>query len=238
MSQLVPQRQLKSLTLEQVISALSAALQAPPTARRTIGGGKGPPWALEAAAAQRLIDLGLMGGLLDCLSIFFMIAHADDPDANKLLAAKLMSLRKDLRCDTRPQALGKSGLGVDLDIYLRQLILDKFGTTLDAIFEEFFAESGYNEKVWNAEQVRSEPSPRPPHPHTILTHGTHPRMAPSTHHPHTPEPLSHAARCLGRCCASSSASASSRESSRPRSLRGRSVSSEWWAPTTGLAAAS
>ena len=141
MSQLVPQRQLKSLNLEQVLSALSAALQAPPTARRTIGGGKGPPWALEAAAAQRLIDLGLMGGLLDCLSIFFMIAHADDPDANKLLAAKLMSLRKDLRYDTRPQALGKSGLGVDLDIYLRQLILDKFGTTLDAIFEEFFAEN-------------------------------------------------------------------------------------------------
>ena len=45
MSQLVPQRQLKSLNLEQVLSALSAALQAPPTARRTIGGGKGPPWA-------------------------------------------------------------------------------------------------------------------------------------------------------------------------------------------------
>ena len=35
-----------------------------------------------------------MGGLLDCLSIFFMLAHADDPDANKLLAAELMFLRK------------------------------------------------------------------------------------------------------------------------------------------------
>ena len=232
MGQLVPQRQLKSLGLEHVNSTLAAALQAPPTARRTFGrviDGRhnrwSPSWALEAAAAQRLIELGFMGGLLDCCSIFFTIAHADDPDANKLLAVKLMFHRKDLRCDTRPQALGKSGLGVDLDIYLRQLILDKFGTTLDAIFEEFFAESGYNEKVWNAEQVRSEPTPRSPHPHTILTHGTHPRMAPSTHHPHTPEPLSHAARCLGRCCASSSASASSRESSRPRSLRGRSVSS-------------
>ena len=191
MSQLVPQRQLKSLGLEHVNSTLAAALQAPPTARRTFGrviDGRhnrwSPSWALEAAAAQRLIELGFMGGLLDCCSIFFTIAHADDPDANKLLAVKLMFHRKDLRCDTRPQALGKSGLGVDLDIYLRQLILDKFGTTLDAIFEEFFAESGYNEKHWYAEQVRSEPTPRPPpthHPHAWHppTHGT--QHAPSSH---------------------------------------------------------
>ena len=107
--------------------------------------------------------------------------------SNKLLAVKLMFHRKDLRCDTRPQALGRSGLGVDLDIYLHKLIQDKFGTTLDAIFEEFFAESGYNEKVWDApEQVRSEPcdpaAPTPTHhPHAWPppTHG--PQHAPSSH---------------------------------------------------------
>lgn len=177
MSQHVPQRQVNSLNLEQADSALAAALQAPPTARRTVGGNRWPDRTLEAEAAQRLIDMGLMGGLLDCCSIFFMLAHADDPDANKLLAAKLMWIRKDLRCRTRPQALGKSGLGVDLDIYLLQLIKDKFGTTLDAIFEEFFAESGYNEKVWNAEQVcaRNRATPRPP----------------PTHHPHAWHPPTH-----------------------------------------------
>ena len=150
-----PQRALKTLTLDYVLSALSASLDSPPESRREIGG-DAPHWRPEAAAAQRLIDAGLMGGLLDCLSIFFKLAHADDPDADEPLAEKLMRLRKRLRSVTRPQALGKSGLGADLDIFLRQIIEDKFGITLDSIFAHFFEGSGYSEKLWNAEQARPE----------------------------------------------------------------------------------
>ena len=76
-----PQRALKTLTLDYVLEALSKSLDSPPKSRREIGGDT-PHWRPEAAAAQRLIGAGLMGGLLDCLSIFFKLAHADDPDAD------------------------------------------------------------------------------------------------------------------------------------------------------------
>ena len=155
-----PQRALNALSLEHVLSALSTSLDSPPSSRRTIGG-RAPAWRPEAAAAQRLIDAGFMGGLLDCLSIFFKLAHASDPEADVLLAEKLMRLRKNLRCVTRPQALGKSGLGVDLDIFLRQIIEEKFGITLDAIFVLFFEGSGYSEKLWSAEQARPMARPEP-----------------------------------------------------------------------------
>ena len=117
-----------------------------------------PRRSLETQAQKRLIELGLMQGLIDCFLIFFLMAHSSDDFGPDLMLARIL-----LRCLTRPQALGLSSIGVDLDLGLRSIIEAKFGKTLDQLFEDFDLpnENG----MWTHEQVRApRPAPRPPHP--------------------------------------------------------------------------
>ena len=118
---------LKRMTRKQLEQLLFAVLHEPPIERRMVGGWA-PDWGREWDAADRLDDLDLLDGLIDCFVIFFDCAHSDAEAFEKL-----MQLRKELRALHRPQAMGTSGIGVDLDLGLRRIIEFKFGRSLELV---------------------------------------------------------------------------------------------------------
>ena len=185
---LTPCRALHAVPLPDLFNQVAVVLDGPLGQRREVGG-PAPSWQQEELAQQRLIKLDLMSGLLDCILIFFRLAHSDSS-----LGQRLMSHRKLLRCPTRPQALGRcaltqspfvtlsplllhahtrsysspkkcapvrSGNGCDLDLGLRTIIESKFGMPIETLFETFMKDSGYNEELWSVEQVRSPQSVPP-----------------------------------------------------------------------------
>ena len=156
-----------------------------------------PRRSLETQALKRLIELGLMQGLIDCFLIFFLMAHSSDDFGPDLMLARIL-----LRCPTRPQALGLSGIGVDLDLGLRSIIEAKFGKTLDQLFEDFDLpnENG----MWTHEQVRApRPAPRTPHPAPRTPHPAPraPRHAPRATPTRDMYPVLHLTRFYASCYA-------------------------------------
>ena len=105
-----------------------------------------PRRTLELHAQQRLQAIGLMNGLIDCFLIFFLMAHSPDD-----LGPELMLARMVLRSVNRPQALGLSGIGVDLDLGLRLIIEAKFGMPIDELFQRFDLPN--DNGMWTHEQV-------------------------------------------------------------------------------------
>ena len=105
-----------------------------------------PRRALELRAQERLKAIGLMDGLLDCFLIFFLMAHSPDGLGPELMLARMM-----LRALNRPQALGLSGIGVDLDLGLRLIIEAKFGMPIDELFRGFDLPN--DNGMWTHEQV-------------------------------------------------------------------------------------
>ena len=101
---LTPCRALHAVPLPELFNQVAVVLDGPIGQRREVGG-PAPSWQQEELAQQRLIKLDLMSGLLDCILIYFRLAHSDSP-----LGLRLMNHRKLLRCPTRPQALGRCAL--------------------------------------------------------------------------------------------------------------------------------
>ena len=120
---------LKRMTVKQLEQELLALLCEPPIERRVVGGRAAPRWDQEWDAADRLDDLDLLDGLIDCFVIFLDCAHSDAEAFEKL-----MQLRKELRALHRPQAMGTSSIGVDLDLGLRRIIEFKFGRSLELVY--------------------------------------------------------------------------------------------------------
>ena len=162
------------MPLPDLFNQVAVVLDGPLGQRREVGG-PAPSWQQEELAQQRLIKLDLMSGLLDCILIYYRLAHSDSS-----LGLRLMNYRKLLWCPTRPQAIGKcaltqspstrlcsspkkcapvrSGNGCDLDLGLRTIIESKFGMPIETLFETFMRDSGYNDELWSVKQVRSTQS--------------------------------------------------------------------------------
>ena len=136
---------LAMLSLATLTARIKDAVANKPAARRTcLGSTRCPPRELELRAQQRLIALGLMAGLLDCWLIFFLLANSSEGVGPELMHARMW-----LRSLHRPQALGCSGIGVDLDLGLRLIIEAKFGTTIETLFEPFHLPS--DSMMWTNE---------------------------------------------------------------------------------------
>ena len=136
---------MNKLTLAAVTAVITTVIQHPPPARREVGGWA-PSWSMEWRAASRLVALGVLDALIDCLLLYVLLAHSDDSTGSAL-----MSLRKKLRALHRPQAMGTSGLGVDLDLGLRSIIEMKLGRTLQSVMEDFTKETEFAK--WVPEDV-------------------------------------------------------------------------------------
>ena len=91
-----------------------------------------------------------MQGLLECCLLFFLLAHSPDGVGPELMMARML-----LRCINRPQAIGKSGAGVDLDLGLRLIIESKFGVPLKVLFQTFVEEFEGGAEIWSEEQARA-----------------------------------------------------------------------------------
>ena len=134
------------LNLATLTARIKDAVASKPAARRTCSLAA-PRRELELLAQQHLIALGLMAGLLDCWLIFFLLAHSSEGVGPELMHARMW-----LRDVYRPQALGCSGIGVDLDLGLRLIIEAKFGTTIEALFESVVL-PGEHSVMWTNEQI-------------------------------------------------------------------------------------
>ena len=135
---------LAMLSLATLTARIKDAVANKPDARRTRVGSCSLRRELELRAQQRLIALGLMAGLLDCWLIFFLLANSSEGVGPELMHARMW-----LRSLHRPQALGCSGIGVDLDLGLRFIIEAKFGTTIETLFEPFHLPS--DSMMWTNE---------------------------------------------------------------------------------------
>ena len=136
---------LNALAMVTVMGVIAVVLQDPPKARREVGG-LAPTWAKEWRAAKRLEKLGMIDPLIDCLLIYLQLAHKSGGDY-----AALMALRKTMRARHRPQAMGTSGLGVDLDLGLRSIVELKLGRSLQSLMAEFVKEPEFAN--WTEEDV-------------------------------------------------------------------------------------
>ena len=134
-----------SMTMVTLVNELQRVLASPPTQRRHPGRCKGDRQE-EWAAADRFQKVGLLDPLIDSLLIFFLCAHAETADSKSL-----MQLRKELRARHRPQAMGTSGVGVDLDLLLRFIIESKIGRTMDDVLAEFRQDARFS--GWTEEDV-------------------------------------------------------------------------------------
>ena len=141
----VSQPSLVALHLIALATSVKEAVTNKPDVRRECGLDC-PKRALELRAQERLKAVGLMDGLLDCFLIFFLMAHSPDG-----LGPELMLARMVLRALHRPQALGLSGIGVDLDLGLRLIIEAKFGMPIDELFQRFDLPN--DNGMWTHEQV-------------------------------------------------------------------------------------
>ena len=150
-------------SLSALTKAIAKSLLNKPVARRECGAINGacPSRAQELRAQERLIEMGLMGGLIDCFLIFFLVAHSPDGLGPELMLARMM-----LRSTHRPQALGMSGIGVDLDLGLRLIIEAKFGMPIDELFQGFDLPNDTWMGPWTHEQARTTPRARTTHPRT------------------------------------------------------------------------
>ena len=138
---------LRPLAMLSLTARIKDAVTNKPAARRTCAQ-PAPPRELELCAQQHLIELGLMAGLLDCWLIFFLLAHSSEGVGPELMHARMW-----LRSLHRPQALGCSGIGVDLDLGLRLIIEAKFGMTIETLFEPVHLPAGSPSVMWTNEQI-------------------------------------------------------------------------------------
>ena len=136
------------LNLAALTTAIRTAL--PSIKKRRECGGPAPTHAVETRAQQRLLKLGMMQGLLECCLLFFLLAHSPDGVGPELMMARML-----LRCINRPQAIGKSGAGVDLDLGLRLIIEAKFGVPLKVLFQTFVEDFEGGAEIWSEEQARA-----------------------------------------------------------------------------------
>ena len=113
--------------------------------------GPAPTHATETRAQACLGKLGMMQGLLECCLLYFLLAHSPEGIGPELMMARMV-----MRCINRPQALGMSGIGVDLDLGLRSIIEAKFGVPLKVLFQTFVEDfEGGDADIWSEEQARA-----------------------------------------------------------------------------------
>ena len=135
---------MRPTTLAVVMGVVSAVLMQPPVRREV--GGWAPTWDKEWRAAKRLAELGVLDSLIDCLLLYLLLVHSGG-----VPWSALMVLRKRVRARHRPQAMGTSGLGVDLDLGLRSLIEIKLGFSLQSVVDNFTTCTEF--AGWTAEDI-------------------------------------------------------------------------------------
>ena len=138
--------QLLALTESQIRSGIRHALES--SSERRPCGGRAPSWAVEERAQRHLIQLGMMQGLVCCFLSFFLVAHGLDDLGRDLMRSRML-----LRSTHRPQAMGMSGIGVDLDLGLRWIIEAKFGVSLEVLHAKFMEGVEDDRELWSQEQV-------------------------------------------------------------------------------------
>ena len=89
-----------------------------------------------------------MQGLVCCFLIFFLVAHGLDDLGRDLMLSRML-----MRSTHRPQAMGMSGIGVDLDVGLRWIIEAKFGMPLETLYAKFMEGIEDDHELWSQEQV-------------------------------------------------------------------------------------